>query len=94
MSDRIQVDTPLLRQVARRFEGASAEGSDTLAQLDGRMERLRADWEGVRAERFFQAYTEWAVEMRRTIEDLAAVGRQLHDIAHRFEQADGMMELH
>lgn len=85
---RITVTPEQVHEVAGKFEAASQQSQEMVNSLQGTMNQLDPEWEGMTAQRFYQEYQQWHQSMTQFVEMLNQIGQELHAIAERFAAAD------
>jgi WXG100 family type VII secretion target len=85
---RIRVTPEQVRQVGSQFKQASSESQAMVNKLQQAMNQLEPEWEGLSRQRFYSEYQNWRNSMNQFVQLLDGVGRQLDDIARKFESVD------
>jgi WXG100 family type VII secretion target len=88
MMARILVTPEDVYNVANQFNDASQESEQMVSRLEGTMNNLAPNWEGMTAQRFYSDYENWRNNMRQFVQLLAVVSQELHAIGDRFAAAD------
>jgi WXG100 family type VII secretion target len=88
MMARILVTPEQVHDVANQFNNASQESEQMVQRLEGTMNNLSPNWDGMTAQRFYGDYENWRNNMRQFVQLLAQVSQELHSIADRFAAAD------
>jgi WXG100 family type VII secretion target len=85
---RIRVTPEQVRQVGGQFKQASSESQAMVNKLQQAMNQLEPEWEGLSRQRFYAEYQNWRNSMNQFVQLLDGVGRQLDDVARKFESVD------
>jgi WXG100 family type VII secretion target len=85
---RIRVTPEQVRGVGSQFKQASSESQAMVNKLQQAMNQLEPEWEGMTRQRFYSEYQNWRNSMNQFVQLLDNVGRQLDEVARRFEAVD------
>jgi len=88
MSPTIKISPEEVRQVAKKFETASAQSNEVVSNLRSTMSNLQPNWEGLASQRFYQEYEQWNTSMKGYVDLLNRIGQELRTIATVIEEAD------
>lgn len=86
---RIRINPEQVRQTASQFRQASQESAAIIARLQGQIQALSTEWEGLSKERFYLEFEQWQRAMGQFVDLLDGIGLQMASIAERFELVDG-----
>jgi len=84
----VNLSTEHILTAAQEFESASKESQELVANLDKVTEDLKVKWSGSAQQAFYRHHTEWRMLMRGQVALLAALSRELHDLAARYAKTD------
>ncbi|TDT51990.1 WXG100 family type VII secretion target [Fonticella tunisiensis] len=84
----IRVNPDELDRLAGEFQNASQQTQEMVSRLRNAISGVQNTWEGMASKRFFSDYQQWDGQMRRYVELLTSISRDLKNIAENFRRAD------
>ena len=85
---RIRVSPERVREVSGQFKTASSQSQEIVSKLQGTINNLNSEWEGMTQQKFYSDFQNWQTNMRQFVDLLNQISTQLDAIATRFAQAD------
>jgi WXG100 family type VII secretion target len=84
----IRIQPEQVRATAASFRTASQESGAIISRLQGQIQALSTEWEGISKERFYNEFEQWQRAMTQFVTLLDEIGQQMNAIAERFEAVD------
>jgi len=88
MAGLIQATPDQLRSYGSQYQSDSGEVADVIARCDSRTLEMLETWKGSASEAFNQQYEELKPSIRKFIELLDDIGRQVQSVANILESTD------
>ena len=84
----IHINYDEVRSVAKEFEEKSQATQDIINTMNGKVEQVMANWEGIAEQSFIQEFESCRSRMGRIPGKLNQIARALRETADRIQQAE------